>query len=224
MLLNLRFTGWHRYKATNTITLLYKERPLVVDRLEEKLFRWLPKGRSLFRDKRIPRENLNGLLVSKTGMAAMLYRLTGFGSPWAQDPPHYAEVEFFETGGSLDISRVTIENWRGWWHVRTIYFYHGGPIVVMDEARGPSRSRAALVWHLVGEGHREENSLRLRRGHSPVWVELPEEAWATTEIEVMPQGDLWEPNVHLFYYSPEKGSLNLVTVFHLIPSLEDEIK
>jgi hypothetical protein len=55
-------------------------------------------------------------------------------------------------------------------------------------------------------------------------VEIPEEAWATTEIEVMPQRDLWEPNVHLFYYSPEKGNLNLVTVFHMTPALKGEIK
>ena len=214
MLLNLRFAGWHRYKATNTITLLYKGGPLVIDKLRGEPYRWLPRGRSLFRDKRIPRENLSGLLVSKTGMAAVLYGLTGFGSPWAQDPPHYAKVEHFETGDGLDISRTVIENWRGWRHTRTIYFHHNGPIVIVDEAEGPSRSQAALVWHLVGEGQQEGNILWLRKGPSAVGVEFPEEVWANMDVEVHPQKGEWEPNIKLLYRSPQRGRLKVTTVFH----------
>ena len=83
LLLNLRFTGWHRYKASNTITLLYKDGVLASDQLTGERFGWLPEGRSLFRDKRIPRENLNGLLVEKVGLSRVLNELTGLGSPWA---------------------------------------------------------------------------------------------------------------------------------------------
>jgi hypothetical protein len=103
LLVNLRFTGWHRYKATGTVTLVYQGKALAADVLDGQPFSWLPVGRSLFRDKRVPRENLNGLVVAKTGMAAVLYTLTGAGGPWAQDPPYYAEVVAFETGEEMDL-------------------------------------------------------------------------------------------------------------------------
>jgi hypothetical protein len=137
LLVNLRFTGWHRYKATGTVTLAYQGEALAADVLDGRPFSWLPVGRSLFRDKRIPRENLNGLVVAKTGMAAVLYTLTGIGGPWAQDPPYYAEVVAFETGEEMDRTHIRLTGWRGWRQDRWIYFYHnGGPVVVVDEARG----------------------------------------------------------------------------------------
>ena len=68
MLLNLRFSGWHRYKATNDVTLLYQAGPVVVEKSSGRPFGWLPVGRSLFRDKRIPRENLNELAHSEQGV------------------------------------------------------------------------------------------------------------------------------------------------------------
>jgi len=159
LLVNLRFTGWHRYKATGTVTLVYRGEILAADVLDGRSFSWLPKGRSLFRDKRIPRENLNGLVVAKTGVAAVLYTLTGIGGSWAQDPPYYAEVVAFETGEEMDLAHIRLTGWRGWQHDRWIYFYHnGGPVVVVDEARGPAGARGALIWHLVGgeevEAHR----------------------------------------------------------------------
>ncbi|MDE3092043.1 MAG: hypothetical protein KGJ80_21935, partial [Chloroflexota bacterium] len=146
-LLNLRFTGWHRYKATNTLTLVYKGAPLIVDEQQGSAFDWLPTGRSLFRDKRIPRENLNGLVIENTGMSAVLYTLTGVGSPWAQDPPYYVSVERFETDGDKDISTTVLDDWQGWRHARTIYFYHHGPIIVFDDASGKAGDQAAMIWH-----------------------------------------------------------------------------
>ena len=114
--MNLRFTGWHRYKASNTISLVYQGGPLVVEQTVGQPFAWLPEGRSLFRDKRIPRENLNGLLIKRSGMSAVLYQMTGIGGPWAQDPPHYAEVLAFRTGDELDWSHVQLADWRRWRH------------------------------------------------------------------------------------------------------------
>lgn len=168
LLVNLRFSGWHRYKATGTVTLVYQGGSLVADVLEGKPFEWLPVGRSLFRDKRIPRENLNGLVVPKTGMAAVLYALTGVGGPWAQDPPYYAEVVAFETGEEMDWAHIRLTNWRGWEQDRWVYFYrNGGPIVVVDEARGPVGAEAALVWHPVQGEAVGENRFRLRADGTP---------------------------------------------------------
>ncbi len=209
LLLNLRFTGWHRYKATNTVTLIYKNGPLVADVLDGESFGWLPTGRSLFRDKRIPRENLNGLQIEHTGMSAVLYSLTGIGSPWAQDPPHYAEVLAFHTGEELDWSHTRLVNWHGWQHDRWVYFYHDrGPIVVMDEAEGPWDSQAALIWHLSGEGTVMGQHVQLHVGGQPL------EALFLPLNSVQPLIAIDRDDGELrVQYDANYGHLRLVTLF-----------
>jgi len=171
VMLNLRFAGWHRYKGTNTISLIHREDDLLRDRTIGAPFRWLPEGRSLFRDKRTPRERLNGLLIEKSGMSRVLHEVTGAGSAWAQDPPHYAAVLNFATNvaqgdWSLDWSHTRLADWRGWQHDRWLYLYASattsesapespqidsgvGPLVVIDRATGPEAAGAALAWHLA---------------------------------------------------------------------------
>jgi hypothetical protein len=165
-MLNLRFTGWHRYKASNTITLAYQSGPLVADQLEGQTFSWLPLGRRLFRDKRIPRENMSGLLVPRSGMSDFVGQFTG-GGPWAQDPPFYAEVEAFHTGANYDSSTTTLSDWRGWSQRRTIWFYHGGPLVVYDQANGPAGSPAAITWRLPDASPHQGDRIALRGGAAP---------------------------------------------------------
>src|SRR5262249_44123803 len=104
----------------------------------------------LFRDKRIPRENLNGLLVEATGFASALARLGGFGGPWAQDPPHFARVAAFEAHDGADASATAAADWRGWTHPRSAVLSAEGPIVIVDSADGPRGRRAAIAWHLRG--------------------------------------------------------------------------
>ena len=212
LLLNLRFTGWHRYKATNTITLVYQDGPLSADDLDGEHLAWLPTGRSVFRDKRVPRENLNGLVIEPTGMVAVLYALTGIGDPWAQDPPYYAEVIAFETGDARDWAHTRLENWRGWQHDRWIYLYHqGGPIIVVDEAKGPSGSQAALAWHLIGEGIAEGQRFRLRGDESPAEVVfVPVGAQGRLEVAASEDGDT---DLRVVYYGADLGRLRLVTLF-----------
>jgi hypothetical protein len=149
LLLNLRFTGWHRYKASNSITQLTFGSPVLFENLEGEPPTWLPEGRSLFRDKRVPRENLNSLLIPRSGMSAVLYNLTGVGGPWAQDPPPYARVERFETGPEVDTSITVLDDWWGWTHQRHVFFYHQGPVVIVDQAAGPQSQRSALSWHML---------------------------------------------------------------------------
>lgn len=172
LLLNLRFSGWHRYKATNTITLVYQSGLLSGDLLSGETFSWLPIGRSLFRDKRIPRENLNGLVIARTGMSAVVSTLTGIGGAWAQDPPYYASVENFVTGPEMDTSTTVLSGWRGWTQRRTIFFYHDGPIVIVDGARGPDASPAAFVWNLPIGASVEGERVTLRGGDSPAEMVL----------------------------------------------------
>ena len=165
-LLNLRFSGWHRYKASNTLTLAYQAGPLVADQLEGPTFGWLPLGRRFFRDKRIPRENLSGLLVARSGMGDLVGQLTG-DSPWAQDPPFYAEVAAFTTGADYDRSTTSLTDWRGWSQRRTIWMYHGGPLVVYDQASGPAGQPAAISWNLPGAAPLQGERIALRGGAAP---------------------------------------------------------
>ncbi len=211
LLLNLRFTGWHRYKATNAVSLVYKGAPLAADVLEGVVFDWLPEGRSVFRDKRIPRENLNGLLVPRRGLDAVLYFLTGFGGPWAQDPPAYAEVIAFEPGEALDSSHTRLADWQGWQHDRWVYFYHDGPVVVVDSADGPAGGRAALAWHLQGAGEVSDGRIALGSGE-PAEVVLfgGSEPWTDLGSPGGIPGD--EPQ-EMIYYPPMGGQLRAVTVF-----------
>jgi hypothetical protein len=214
LLLNLRFTGWHRYKATNTVTLVYQEGPLAADALEGEPFTWLPVGRSVFRDKRVPRENLNGLLIERSGMSAVLYTLTGVGGPWAQDPPYYAQVVAFETGEDLDWSHTRLTDWRGWQHDRLIYFYHdNGPIVVVDEAEGPVGSQAALAWNLAGEGSVRGQRIPLRGGDDPAEVLLvPLGLEGRLQVAGGKGGD---SDLRVVYYAPPDGRLRVATLFLL---------
>ena len=212
MLLNLRFTGWHRYKGTNSVVLLHKNTPLVVEDSEGSPFTWLPKGRSLFRDKRIPRENLNGLLIERMGISLVLYRLMGIGSDWFQDPPHYARVEYFETGDERDLSTTILDDWHGWHHKRTIYFHHGGPIVVLDDAEGYKGQRAALTWHVIGEKQKNTKHLIFRRGERPAEMHLLPLGSGEIKVNEKRLKNSSSP-LQVVHFTATGGRLNLITIF-----------
>jgi hypothetical protein len=142
-------------------------------------------------------------------VSAVLHNLTGFGSSWAQDPPHYAHVLDFETGAELDRSRTAIENWRGWSHLREVRFYHEGPIVVLDHASGPRQSRAAISWQLTDLAEQQGDGRILLRG-TPERVEMVlvplDESCALPEPQKVGSGRA------LLYEPEEGGELRLVTV------------
>ena len=178
LLLNLRFSGWHLYKASNTVTLLYQQGPVVMEDNFRRTAGWLPEGRSLFRDKRIPRENLNGLVIKRVGLDYWLFRLTGLGGPWAQDPPAYAQVDQFETGARLDTCTTSLKDWHGWHHRRKVLFYREGPVVIVDQARGPADQEGALRWHILKDYGVQRRLLAAREDTYPrrvLWVVEPDE-------------------------------------------------
>ncbi len=203
MLLNLRFTGWHRYNGTNTITLLHRTDSLVGDGAAGQPFGWLPVGRSLFRDKRIPRENLSGLLIERSGMSAVLYAIDGIGGPWAQDPPYYAWVEQFKTSATMDTSTTVLGDWHGWQHFRSIYFYHGGPIVVIDRARGPVGQRAGLMWRTAKAAEVADRRIQLSGS----------EGGAEMLLVPMGSGVVQQDPGQMLFLGSGDGHLDLATVF-----------
>ncbi len=209
LLVNLRFTGWHRYKATGTVTLVYRGELLAADELDAKPFSWLPVGRSLFRDKRIPRENLNGLIVEKTGMAAVLYGLTGVGGPWAQDPPYAAEVVAFETGPEKDWAHIRLIGWRGWQHDRWIYFYHTEDrVVVLDEMHGPAPMRSGVIWHLKGGEPMAAGHFRFPEAYAGAevrWIPLDK---GLGEVQERVGSPSWRAVMYL-----GKSGARLITIF-----------
>ena len=217
MLLNLRFSGWHRYKGTGSLTVAYQAGALAAESLSKEATSWLPVGRSQFRDKRVPRENVNGMQIPRSGFSQIVFVLAGAGqSPWAQDPPAYAQVEEFETLGVLDVVRISLDDWRGWEQRRSVYFVHNGPAVVIDEAESASAlSRASVTWHVAGEGVREADGLWLRQGEHAARLALSESAWETTSVAPTASqgaGDL-SPSWSLRYDSPTPGQLTLPAAF-----------
>ena len=211
--LNLRFSGWHRYKATNSLIGLYQGQPVIVEQGRSQPYAWLPAGRSLPRDKRLAREDLNGLLLPQQGLGQVLWTLTGLGSRWAQDPPPYARVERFETLGGLDLSRTTLDDWHDWDQARTIYFFPGGPVFIVDEARADGQGgKAALSWHLAGEGQWAASSLQLPAGSGRVEMVWPEAAKGQIEAAsaALPDG---APGWDVVYYAPNHDQLDLATAY-----------
>lgn len=212
LLLNLRFAGWHRYKATNTIAMVYQDGLVAADNQQGAGASWLPVGRSAFRDKRVPRQNLNGMLVARSGMSAALATLAG-GGDWAQDPPLLADVVRFDAGSQFDDVHTRVTGWRGWQQDRRIYLYHDGPIVVIDDAAGPAGSRAAIAWHLAGSFHPEQSQgyIRLRSGQdSGQVVLLPGPEAQTGVFTLQPDG---RGGTGLLYTFPQTARPRLATVF-----------
>ncbi len=216
VLSDLRFTGWHRYKATNTTPLIYSHGPVASERETTESFWWLPTGRSAFRDKRIPREYLNGLLLPKSGLSAVLWRLTGIGSEWAQNSPAYAAVDTFFTGDGVDMAQTTLSNWNGWHHTRTDYLVHNGITLVVDSAAATSGTdTASVIWHLNGDGIREKNGLNLANSLRPAKMAWLPEDGAHVSLSALPTGDsfLRSPNWELLYTAPDARRLNFAAAF-----------
>jgi hypothetical protein len=208
LLLNLRFTGWHRYKATNDIISLYSGGPLVTEHVVPTKIGWLPEGRDALRDKRVPRENLNGLLIPANGFAGVFAAL-GIGDQWAQDPPRYARITEFAT----NIVPQTIKTnmlWHGWTHTRAIYFYPRGPIIIVDSAKG-GKGHAGLSWHAVGAGQRAADGIWLRQGLHPARLVFMSDTGLDPVAQ--PEQNSYGLGQSIVYYAPQTGRLRTVSVF-----------
>ena len=205
ILLNLRFTGWHRYKALNAISIIYKGGNLVEEQNSLNPITWLPIGRAMVRDKRISIEQLNTLLIPRQGLDAVLNTLIDWFGTYSQDPPFYAAVEAFETSTILDFSRSVIDDWHGWHFERSIYFYHDGPVFILDEAITDKRQKAAISWHLA-EGSQVINNFRVKNEDIEVDMLLIGQEDGALLYETEENGLL------LQYQSPKIGNLQLVTV------------
>lgn len=212
ILLNLRFTGWHRYKATNSISLIYSGIPLVEEQHEQESIPWLPIGRALVRDKRIPIEQLNTLLIPRTGLDAVLNSLFNVFGPYSQDPPFYADILDFYTSDSYDYSATHIENWHGWDFSRSIHFFQDGPVVIVDEGTNEKSRSAQIRWHLNSSFQVVNNNrFQMKNGNVDILL-IGQEQGKTLSVRN-------ENELSIEYESPSTGHLKLITLL-----LPDSVK
>jgi len=202
--LNLRFTGWHRYKASNSISLIYAGSPLVEEQHTQESISWLPIGRALVRDKRIPIEQLNTLLIPRTGLDAVLNSLVSLFGPYAQDPPFYAKVQKFETSESYDYSLTQIEDWNGWTFDRSIHFFKDGPVFIIDNATSKKSQSAKINWHFTPDYQLNQNKLEMPGGNV-TFLLVGQEEGSITHVRK-------ENELLVEYESPQNGDLNLLTI------------
>lgn len=219
-LLNLRFSGWHSYKATNSIiSIMYRE-PFVVEELPLKYHPWLPEGKADFRDKKIDRTMLNAFQIELTGLEKLIYKLTGFGSEWSQDPPRFAEVLSFNSTSTADFSKTRISDWHGWTHDRVSILVKGDYFVVLDYAKGDNERKVALTWHLKGDAEFSSDKIKLTQGNYTLAVYYPHSNnWYQTKIvhrmELYPHaGDIHDPDIELLLISEKKSEVGFTTLFY----------
>jgi len=204
ILLNLRFTGWHRYKSTNGIVNIYAGQELVKERYTQNLIPWLPVGRALVRDKRIPIEQLNSLLIPREGLDAVINTIIDWFGPYAQDPPFYSEIESFGTSEEMDHIKSTVKDWHGWQFTRSVFFYHDGPVFIFDNADSKRGRGAALNFHFA-EGYILNESRVINPDNNVDFLFV-------SQGFGKPLGFAEDNGLLVQYQSEELGNLNLLTV------------
>ena len=205
IMLNLRFSGWHRYKASNAISLIYAGAPLVEEQYTQEAIPWLPTGRALVRDKRIQIEQLNTLLIKRVGLDAVLNTLNSWFGSYSQDPPYYADVEAFSTSPELDYSKTSTKDWHGWDFTRELYLFQDGPAVIVDKAQHSGNKSANIRWHLSADFEEVGSNRYDSSQKNASLILLGQDAG---QISSKPSDEL----LVVDYQSPESGQLELVTI------------
>ena len=219
-LLNLRFAGWHSYKATNSfITIMYGV-PFVVEDIGKNASSWLPSGRSLYRDKKIDRIRLNAFQIESSGITNSIYKLIGFGTSWYNDPPHYAEVLFFNSTPSIDFSKSRISNWHGWKHDRVSILLKDNYFVVFDNVCGNSKQKIAITWHLKGDFELKNESIKLSQNNYSLTVHHPcSNDWYQSEIveskdSSHSSNQFHKSDFNYYMISEDKSNVGFITLFY----------
>lgn len=215
-LLNLRFAGWHGYKATNTVVTLMAGAPFVVSPMDRETKGWLPKAGAQQRDRRIDRTRLNGLQIRATGLDRAVFDLTRFDSSWRQDVPRFADVVMFATSNDTDIARTTIHDWGGVNHERAIVPQRESYVAVLDHVHG-RRGEATVNWFLKGAAQTAEGRLDLRQESERLSVYYMSDADRNVRINDLSSSRNWldihEADLELRLDVSGSGRSHWITVF-----------
>ncbi len=218
-LLNLRYSGWHKYKATNSFVNITYGRPFVVEDFISKRHTWLPAGRSLYRDKKIDRIRLNGFQVGLEGYELLVHDILKIGTSWAQDPPRYAEVQYFQKTPGVEFSKTNLSKWRGWWNERISILLKDSYFAVFDKAERKKDGKVAISWHLKGSNKVERDTIHLNQDNYQMTVYYPHhDDWYQVETEDSseedpPAASIYSPDVDLYMISEGKSRVGFISLF-----------
>jgi hypothetical protein len=111
-------------------------------------------------------------------------------------------------------------NWKQQGSERTHYlYYNSGPVVVVDEARGPAGTGGAITWHLAGGEEVEARRYRLGgSGGSAEVILLPLDDGGRAEALERAGSS---SGLDMAYYST--STLRVATVFLYRPWLRAEV-
>ncbi len=169
-LTNLRFAGWHAYPGTNTITNISANgHTFVGEAIESRPRSWLPRAVATIRDRRIPRNTLNGIQYERTGLEALTRSITGFGTRWYNDPPQYAEVRSHSFTESSDFVHTAINDWHGHDSERIQFLIGDDVYIVADKVDGINTA-AGVTWNLKGGLSVADNHVTLRQNDAELHV------------------------------------------------------
>jgi len=224
-LLNLRFSGWHSYKATNSfISIMYGE-PFVLEKLDLERHDWLPKGKADHRDKKIERTHLNGFILQSKGLEKIIFDITGYGSMWHQDPPRFAEKSFFKSTAMADFIKTSIFDWHGWDHNRISILVKEDYLVIIDNAEGEDARTVGLSWNMKGDSDFLTNYVKLTQKPYEMNVYYPHSEKYFIEKtsdskKYPPAGNIHAPDFTLFLIDEDSTKFGASTVF--IPQKGEE--
>lgn len=182
-LLNLRFHGWHSYKATNTIVSLIYGVPFVVEDVIYREFRWLPEGKKWYTDRKIDRYRTNGAQMKLSGIGRVIFGLIGMQENWYQDLPSFAEVKYFQAYERSSFSHSIIRNWHGWNHERIAILKNSNYIAFFDFLYGNKEREVGINWHLRGDAQVYDNYIALRQDSYKLDFYFPHRSgWYNVEV------------------------------------------
>jgi hypothetical protein len=214
-LLNLRYDGFHGYKATNAIASLHYGVPFIVEDLVKISRKYLPKGRARERDDNIGRHRLNGFYIEEPLLNQVLNKIDVLRTRWFQTLPRYTKTNQFHNYNIFDYSRTDIIDWSGWSNYRTCLLVGDAYFAVFDFNKGNFAKQHSIIWHVRGRYNSDnsiltQNDYRLQTSflfddNSNINIRPSEEFYE-------PESILFEPNYDIFISSLEDHS-EVVSIF-----------
>jgi hypothetical protein len=225
-LLNLRYDGFHGYKATNAIVSLYYGAPFVVEDLVKISRKWLPRGRARVRDDNIERHRLNGFYIDEPLFNQVFNKIDVLRTRWWQTLPRHTKTNKFYNSDIFDYSRTDIIDWSGWNNYRTCLLVDDSYFAVFDFNKGNSAKQHSIIWHVRGRYNSEQSILTqnnyklqtafLFNDNSSISIRSSKEIYE-------PESVLFEPNYDIVVSSSEDHS-EIVTIFAPVKSQTMKVK
>jgi hypothetical protein len=219
-LMNLRYDGYHGYRATNCMITLHYGVPFVVEDIVKRKREWLPEGRKLVRDDDIERYRLNGFYIREPSLYRVINRMDIFRNRYFQTLPRHTKNNVFIKKENFDLSITEIVDWLGWDNKRICIRMGNDYIIVFDINKCKTPKEHNVIWHLKGEYDiakkiLRQNKFAMRVGFlyskgGRILIKSSEEKAEPLEPKIKPDYDVkisWNTNksVAVSYFVPLKS-------------------